>query len=124
MSTIESLLSQLTQAASTADLSLRYRLSEQLQRLARSIATPRQRIVHYGYTYTEQAVVKIATDLNLFTILEESDGPLKTEEIAAQSGGDSMLIGLPPENLNYLYENLLLTFTRSYIKIPCFDEYN
>ena len=69
MSTIDSLLAQLEGAASTADLSLRYRLSGQLQRLARSIATPRQLMQHYGYTYTEQVAARIAADLDLFTIL-------------------------------------------------------
>jgi len=92
MSTIESLLAQLGQAASSADSSIRYRLSGQLQRLARSIATPRQLMQHHGYMYTEQVVAKIAADLNLFTILAESDGPLKTEDIASKSGADPMLI--------------------------------
>lgn len=91
---IDSLLEQLAQAASTADLSLRYRLSRQLQRLARSIATPRQLMTHYGYTYTEQVAARIASDLNLFTILAESDGPLKTEDIASKCGADPVLIGM------------------------------
>ena len=91
---IESLLSQLAQAASTEDLSIRHQLSGQLQKLARSIATPRQIMQHYGYTYTEQVVARIAADLNLFAILAESDDLLKTEDIASKSGGDPTLIGL------------------------------
>src|SRR4051812_30913163 len=93
MSTIESLVSQLAEAAKTADLSVRYRLSGELQRLARSIATPRQVMQHYGHLYTEQVVARIANDLNIFTILTESDGPLKTEELASKCGGDPALIG-------------------------------
>lgn len=48
---------------------------------------------HFGYTYTEQVVARIAAELNLFTILVESDVPLKTEDIASKSGGDPALIG-------------------------------
>ena len=94
MSTIESLLSQLRQAASTADLSLRFKLSEELQRLARSVATPRQMIRQYGYMYTDQAIARVAADLDIFTILVQSEGPLKTADIAAKSGGGPALIGL------------------------------
>jgi hypothetical protein len=94
MSAIESLLSQLGEAASTADLSLRFKLSAQLQSLAHSIATPTQIMQHYGYMYTEQLVVKIAADLDLFTILAESEGPLKIEDIASKTGADSSLLGL------------------------------
>jgi hypothetical protein len=93
MASIESLLSQLSEAANSADLSVRYRLSGQLQNLARSIATPRQLMQHYGYTYTEQVVARIAAELNLFTILAESNGPLNVEDIAKKSGGDPALIG-------------------------------
>ena len=120
MSTIESLLSQLGQAASTADLSLRYQLSEQLQRLARSIATPRQIMQHYGYTYTEQVMARIAADLDLFTILAQSEVPLSTMDIANKSGGDPVLIGL-----EYVasQQTLILTSARSYLETSCFDVY-
>ena len=93
MSTIESLLSELGQAVNTADLSTRYRLSRQLQRFARSIATPRQNIQHYGYIYTEQVVAKVAADLDIFSILAQSEAPMTTEAISAKCGGDATLIG-------------------------------
>ena len=118
MSTIESLLSQLAQAATTADLSLRYQLSGQLQRLARSIATPRQTMQHYGYMYTEQAVARIAADLDLFTILAQSEGALRTEDIASKSGADPKLIGL--EN-RASQQTLMLTSARSHLEASCFD---
>ncbi|KAI9641135.1 hypothetical protein NHQ30_010565 [Ciborinia camelliae] len=92
MSTIESLLSQLTQAASTADLSLRFQLSKQLHALSRSIATPRQILQYHGYMYTEHMMARIAADLDLFTILAESNGPLNTEDISRKCGGDPTLI--------------------------------
>ncbi|PQE06383.1 O-methyl transferase B protein [Rutstroemia sp. NJR-2017a WRK4] len=92
MSIIESLVSQLAEAAKTADLSVRYQLSGELQRLARSIATPRQVMQHYGHLYTEQVVARIANDLKIFSILSESDGPLKTEQVASKCGGDPALI--------------------------------
>lgn len=96
MSTIESLLTQLAQAANSADPSLRHQLSDQLQLLARSISTPRQIMHHYGYTYTEQVVSRIASDLNIFAILVENDGPIKTEEIANKTHADPALIGENP----------------------------
>lgn len=94
MSTIESLLSQLAQVANTADLSLRHRLSEQLHSLSRSIATPRQVMQYHGYMYTEQVVARIAADLDLFTLLSESNNSLRTEDIAQRCGADPILIGL------------------------------
>jgi hypothetical protein len=94
MSNIESLLSQLTEAASTADLSVRFKLSEQLQSLAHSITTPTQIMQHYGYMHTKQMVVKITADLDLFKILAESDGPLKTEGIASKTSADSSLLSV------------------------------
>jgi hypothetical protein len=93
MSAVESLLSQLAEAAKTTDLSVRYRLSRELQRLSRSVATPRQVMQHYGHLYTEQVVARIANDLHIFTILTESDGPLRTEEVASKCGADPTLIG-------------------------------
>ncbi|KAM3071367.1 hypothetical protein ACMFMG_008959 [Clarireedia jacksonii] len=92
MSVIESLISQLEEAAKTVDLSVRYRVSGQLQRLARSIATPRQVMQHYGHLYTEQVAARIANDLNIFGILTENDGPLKAEEVASKCGCDPALI--------------------------------
>ncbi|KAL9622889.1 MAG: hypothetical protein Q9160_002815 [Pyrenula sp. 1 TL-2023] len=92
MSTIDSLLAQLEEAATKAEFSVRYQLSGQLQRLARSIATPRQLMQHYGYTYTEQVAARIAADLGLFTILTQSKDPLTTDEIATKSGGDPTLV--------------------------------
>ncbi|KAF7948887.1 hypothetical protein EAE96_008069 [Botrytis aclada] len=86
MSSIETLVSEIEQIASTADLSIRYWLSEQLRRLSRSIATPRQVMQYHGYMYTEHVVAKIAVDLDLFVILAENDGPLNTEEIAKKCG--------------------------------------
>ena len=118
MSTIDSLVSQLGQAASTADLSLRYQLSGQLQRLARSIATPRQTMQHYGYTYTEQVVARIAADLDLFTILAQSEGPLRTEDVASKSGGDPLLIG---SEYRASQQNHILTSARSHLETSCFD---
>ena len=94
MANIESLLSKLEQAVGTTDLSTRYQLSRRLQGLARSIATPRQTMQHYGYTYTEQVVARTAADLDLFTLLAQSEDPLKTEEIASKSGAAPPLIGL------------------------------
>lgn len=94
MSNIDPLLAQLEDAASTADLSVRYRLSGRLQRLARSVATPRQLMQHYGYTYTEQVAARIAADLGIYTILAHSEDALKTEDIAKKSGGDSALVGM------------------------------
>ncbi|TVY21109.1 Demethylsterigmatocystin 6-O-methyltransferase [Lachnellula arida] len=91
MSTIESLLSQLRQAAATADLSVRYHLSKDLQRLATAVATPRQVMQHYCYTYTAQAVARIAVDLKLFAILTQSNTLLKTEDIAGKAGADPTL---------------------------------
>jgi hypothetical protein len=93
MANIESLLEQVQQAASTADSSLRFRLSNQLQRLARSIATPRQTMQSFGYAYTEQVAAKIAGDLDLFSILAQSNGPSNINEIAEKTGGDPTLIG-------------------------------
>jgi hypothetical protein len=93
MSTIESLLSQLRQAVATANLSVRYNLSKDLQRLATEVATPRQVIQHYGYTYTAQAVARVAVDLKLFAILAHSNTPLKTEDIASKAGADPALTG-------------------------------
>jgi hypothetical protein len=92
--TIDTLLTQLDQAISTADLTVRHRLSEQLQRLARSIATPRQLMTHYGYSYTEQVAAKVAADLQIFTILSENDGALGAGDIAAKCGADPVLIGM------------------------------
>ncbi|CAG8958658.1 hypothetical protein HYFRA_00011499 [Hymenoscyphus fraxineus] len=92
MSTIESLLSQLAEAVKTADPSLRHQLSGQLHRLASSISTPRQLMHHYGYSYTDQVVARIASDLNIFTILVENDGPIKTEEVAIKTNADHALI--------------------------------
>ena len=94
MSAIESLISQIGEAASTADLSLRYRLSGQLRRLATQIATPRQIMQHYGYMYTEQVIAKAAADLDIFAILAQSESPLTTEDVASKCGGDPTLIGL------------------------------
>ena len=71
---------------------MRYRLSRQLQRLARSIATPRQSIQHYGYLYTEQVVAKAASDLDIFSILAQSAAPMTTADISSKSGGDAALI--------------------------------
>ena len=120
MSTIESLLSQLGQAASNADLSLRYQLSGQLQRLARSIATPRQIMQHYGYMYTEQVMARIAADLDLFTILAQSEGPLSTGDIASKSGGDPALIG---SDYGASQQTSILTSARSYLETSRFDVY-
>lgn len=92
--TVEELLSQLGHAVSNADLSVRYRVSAKLQGLARSIATPRQTIQHYGYLYTEQVMARVAADLDLFTILAQSDEPMTTEEITSKCGGDPALIGM------------------------------
>ena len=121
MSTIESLLSQLEQAASTADLSLRYQLSEQLQRLAQSVATPRQIMQHYGYGYTEQVISRIAADLDLFTILAQSEGPLRTTDIASKSGGDPVLIGLENTPSQQIF---MLISARSHPETSCIDVYD
>jgi hypothetical protein len=121
MSTIESLLSQLGQAATTADASIRYKLSGQLQHLARSIATPRQMLQHYGYTYTEQVAAKIANDLDLFTILSQSEGPLKSVDIASKCGGDAVLIGLEH---GASQQGFILTSARSHLEAPCCDVYD
>jgi hypothetical protein len=85
---------QLAEAASTADLPVRFKLSAQLQSLAHSIATLTQITQHYGYMHAEQIVVKIAADLDLFKILAESNGPLKTEDIANKTSADSSLLGV------------------------------
>ena len=121
MSTIDSLLSQLGQAASTADLSLRYQLSGQLQRLARSIATPRQTMQHYGYLYTEQVVARIAADLDIFTILAQSEGPLRTNDVASKSGGDPLLIGSKYRASRQIF---ILISARSHLETSCFDIYD
>lgn len=92
--TLESLLSQVTLLASNADLSLRYKISNQLSQLARSIATPRQIMTGHGFMYTEQVMVKIASDLDIFTILTQSETSLKTEDIASTCGCDPVLAGL------------------------------
>ncbi|CAD6448723.1 35c97764-98e9-4b0b-85eb-c879caea947e [Sclerotinia trifoliorum] len=92
MSTIESLLSQLKEAARTADLSVRFQLSEQLLALSRSVATPRQILQYHGYLYSEHVTAKIAVDLDLFTILAENNGPLNTEDVSKKCGGDLTLI--------------------------------
>ena len=118
MSTIESLISQLERAASTADLTLRYKLSGQLQRLARAIATPRQTMQHFGYTYTEQVIAKAAADLGLFEILSQSEGPLKTDEVASKSGADPALIGLATEVSLLAF---ILMFTRPHPEASRFD---
>lgn len=96
MSTVQSLLSQLEEAISTTELSLdqRFKLSTQLKGLAHSIATPRQVIQHYGYMFTEQLVVNIAADLDLFTILAESGSPLNVKDIANKTGADALLLGM------------------------------
>ena len=63
---------------------------------------------HFGYTYTEQAVARAATDLDLFAILAQSEGPLSTEDIARKSGGDLVLIGLRKRGfIRFLYQSLL-----------------
>lgn len=85
MSSIETLLSEIEEIASTADLSIRHRLSEKLRCLSCSIATPRQAMQYHGHMYTEHVVARIAADLDLFTILTENDGPLNTEEIAKKN---------------------------------------
>lgn len=94
MSAVESLLSQLEEAVGTADLSqeFRFRLSTQLDSLSRSIATPRQVIQHYGYMFTEQLVVNIAHDLNIFPILAESRSALNVNDIASKTRADPSLL--------------------------------
>lgn len=95
MAAIQSLFSQLEEAVKTADLSLdaRFKLSTQIKSLAHSIATPRQIIQHYAYMHTEQVVVKIVADLDIFQILTESKSSLTVEEIAAKTGADALLLG-------------------------------
>lgn len=122
MSTLESLTAQIVQMASTADNSLRYRLSGQLQRLARAIATPRQIMQHYGYTYTEQVMAKIAVDLDIFSILSKSEGPMKTEDVASKTGGDPALISTMSQTL--WPEQLVLMPARSYIETPCLKRHH
>ena len=118
MSTIDSLLSELRQAASTTDLSLRCQFSGQLQRLARSVATPRQSMQLFGHTYTEQRVARIAADLEFFTILAVSEDSLRTKDVASKGGGDPILIG---SEYRASQQNLILTSARSHLKIFCFD---
>ncbi|CAG8979375.1 hypothetical protein HYALB_00002501 [Hymenoscyphus albidus] len=92
MTDIESLISQIRDAAKTADLSLRFKLSMQLQSLAHSIATPEQIMQHYGYIFTEQLVARIAAYLDIFTILAQSEGALKVGDIAVKTGADPLLL--------------------------------
>lgn len=96
MSKIQSLLSQLEEALKSKELTLaeRFRLSTQIISFGHSIATPRQTIQHYGYMFTEQLVVKIAADLDLFSILSESKDPMNITEIASKTGADALLLGL------------------------------
>ncbi|TVY80801.1 Demethylsterigmatocystin 6-O-methyltransferase [Lachnellula suecica] len=47
---------------------------------------------HYGYMFTEQLVAKIAADLDIFTILAQSEGPMKVEDIATKTGADPLLL--------------------------------
>lgn len=98
MSKIQSLLSQLEEVLKSEDLTLeeRFKLSTQIKSLGHSIATPRQTIQHYGYMFTEQLVVKIAADLDLFSILSESKEPLNVTEIASKTGADALLLGMLP----------------------------
>lgn len=96
MSNMKSCLSQLELLASenTGDLALRFKLSARLQQLAHSVATPTQIMQHYGYMHTEQVVAKIAADLDLFTILAESQDSMKVDKIALRTGADASLLGL------------------------------
>lgn len=89
----DSLIEQLTKAASTVHSTVHFKLGEQLQQLARSIATPRQQMLHLGFTYTEQAMAKIAVDLNLFSVLAEVAGALEIDSIASIVGCDAALLG-------------------------------
>lgn len=92
--TIESLISQIEVLAGSADLSLRYKLAGQLSRLASSIATLRQIMQQHGYMYAEQAMFKIASDLDIFTILAQSENPMRVEDIASRCGCDAGLAGM------------------------------
>lgn len=91
--TLDLLLAQVGQAATAADATVRYRLSEQLTSLAWPISTPHQVMQQHEYMYTEQVVAEIAPDLGIFDILAQSETTLHGEAVAAKCKANPVLTG-------------------------------
>ena len=68
----------------------------------------------------EQIVARFAAALDLFTILAQSEGPLRTKDVSSKSGGDPLLIG---SEYRASQHNLILTSARSHLETSCFDVY-
>ena len=76
---------------------------------------------HYDHTFTEHVVARITADLELFTILAQSKGPLRTKDVASKSSDDPLLTG---SEYRASQQNLMLISARSHLETSCFDVYD
>lgn len=91
---METLANHVKSLVKSSDDETRIETLDQLRSLIASIETPDDTIHRFNYGSAQLAVIRIGLDLDLFTLLVESESPLTLDQVSQKTNTDPNLLGM------------------------------